>query len=67
MRAVCSPVRVVACGARFSLLFGLAHDPVSYRDLLGQDPFSDQALERQLTLIKTLVQAVIATPSPAAN
>ena len=38
-----------------------------YRDLLGQDPFSEQALERQLTLIKTLVQAVIATPSPAAN
>jgi TetR/AcrR family transcriptional regulator len=29
-----------------------------YRDFLGQDPFSEEALERQLTLIKTLVQAV---------
>jgi hypothetical protein len=36
-----------------------------YRDLLGQDPFSEEALERQLTLIKTLVQAVIATPAAA--
>ena len=36
-----------------------------YRDLLGQDPFSEEALERQLTLIKTLVQAVIATPASA--
>jgi len=30
-------VRVVDCGARFSLLFGLDRDPVSYRDLLGHD------------------------------
>jgi len=30
-------VRVVACGARFSLLFGLERDPVSYRDLLAHD------------------------------
>ena len=29
-----------------------------YRDLLGQDPFSDEALENQLTLIKTLLRAV---------
>jgi len=29
-----------------------------YRDLLGQDPFSDEALENQLTLIKTLLKAV---------
>ena len=29
-----------------------------YRDLLGQDPFSDEALDKQLTLIKTLLQAV---------
>ncbi len=29
-----------------------------YRDLLGQDPFSDEALEKQLTLIKTLLRAV---------
>ena len=29
-----------------------------YRDLLGQDPFSDAALENQLTLIKTLLRAV---------
>ena len=29
-----------------------------YRDLLGQDPFSDEALENQLNLIKTLVRAV---------
>ena len=31
-----------------------------YRDLLGQDPFSDEALENQLTLIKTLLRAVFA-------
>ncbi|MCP5189428.1 MAG: TetR/AcrR family transcriptional regulator [Pseudomonadales bacterium] len=29
-----------------------------YRDLLGQDPFSEAALENQLKLIKTLLQAV---------
>ncbi|GAB5451058.1 MAG: HTH-type transcriptional regulator RutR [Halioglobus sp.] len=29
-----------------------------YRDLLGQDPFSEEALEKQLNLIKTLLQAV---------
>ena len=29
-----------------------------YRDLLGQDPFSDEALEKQLNLIKTLLRAV---------
>ena len=29
-----------------------------YRDLLGQDPFSDEALDNQLTLIKTLLKAV---------
>jgi AcrR family transcriptional regulator len=29
-----------------------------YRDLLGQDPFSESALENQLTLIKTLLKAV---------
>jgi AcrR family transcriptional regulator len=31
-----------------------------YGDLLGQDPFSDEALEKQLTLVKTLLQAVFA-------
>jgi AcrR family transcriptional regulator len=29
-----------------------------YRDLLGQDPFSEEALEKQLKLVKTLLQAV---------
>ena len=29
-----------------------------YRDLLGQDPFSEEALENQLTLVRTLLQAV---------
>ena len=29
-----------------------------YRDLLGQDPFSETALEKQLNLIKTLLRAV---------
>jgi TetR/AcrR family transcriptional regulator len=29
-----------------------------YRDLLGQDPFSESALENQLNLIKTLLRAV---------
>ncbi len=29
-----------------------------YRDLLGQDPFSDEALENQLNLIKILLRAV---------
>ena len=29
-----------------------------YTDLLGQDPFSDEALEKQLNLIKTLLRAV---------
>ncbi len=29
-----------------------------YRDLLGQDPFSEEALENQLKLVKTLLQAV---------
>jgi len=31
-----------------------------YRDLLGQDPFSDEALESQLNLIKILLRAVFA-------
>jgi TetR/AcrR family transcriptional regulator len=30
-----------------------------YRDLLGQDPFSETALENQLTLVKTLLKAVL--------
>jgi len=30
-----------------------------YRDLLGQDPFSETALENQLTLVKTLLRAVL--------
>ncbi len=43
-------VRVLDCGARFSLLFGLDRDPVSYRDLLGHDTltatrFSGAALD----------------------
>lgn len=38
-----------------------------YRDLLGQDPFSEEALERQLTLVKTLLRAVIATPAASAQ
>ncbi len=29
-----------------------------YRDLLGQDPFSESALDNQLTLMKTLLRAV---------
>ena len=29
-----------------------------YRDLLGQDPFSEAALDKQLNLIKTLLRAV---------
>ena len=29
-----------------------------YRDLLGEDPFSDKALENQLNLVKTLLRAV---------
>ena len=29
-----------------------------YRDLLGQDPFSESALENQLNLVKTLLKAV---------
>ena len=29
-----------------------------YRDLLGQDPFSETALDNQLTLMKTLLRAV---------
>ena len=31
-----------------------------YRDFLGRDPFSEEALENQLSLIKMLVQAVFA-------
>ena len=31
-----------------------------YRDLLGQDPFSEEALDKQLALIKTLLKAVFA-------
>ena len=31
-----------------------------YRDLLGQDPFSEEALEQQLALINTLLKAVFA-------
>lgn len=34
-----------------------------YRDLLGQDPFSEEALERQLALVKTLLRAVLALPA----
>jgi AcrR family transcriptional regulator len=30
-----------------------------YRDLLGQDPFSEEALEKQLNLILTLLRAVL--------
>jgi hypothetical protein len=29
-----------------------------YRDLQGQDPFSESALDKQLNLIKTLLRAV---------
>jgi TetR/AcrR family transcriptional regulator len=29
-----------------------------YRDLLGQDPFSEEALENQLAMVRTLLQAV---------
>jgi TetR/AcrR family transcriptional regulator len=29
-----------------------------YRDVLGRDPFSEEALENQLTLVKSLLQAV---------
>lgn len=29
-----------------------------YRDLLGQDPFGEAALENQLRLVRTLLQAV---------
>lgn len=41
-----------------------------YRDLLGQDPFGEEALERQLALVKTLLRAVLALPAglaPAAS
>ncbi|AQA17979.1 hypothetical protein BST95_06730 [Halioglobus japonicus] len=31
-----------------------------YRDLLGQDPFSEAALDNQLTLVRTLLKAVFA-------
>lgn len=31
-----------------------------YRDLLGQDPFSEEALEKQLSLITSLLKAVFA-------
>ncbi|PLW67610.1 TetR/AcrR family transcriptional regulator [Pseudohalioglobus lutimaris] len=31
-----------------------------YRDLLGQDPFSEEALEQQLALVNTLLKAVFA-------
>lgn len=31
-----------------------------YRDLLGQDPFSEDALEQQLALVNTLLKAVFA-------
>lgn len=34
-----------------------------YRDLLGQDPFGEEALERQLALVKTLLRAVLALPA----
>jgi hypothetical protein len=40
-----------------------------YRDLLGQDPFSETALENQLNLIKMLLRAVFeykGDASPAA-
>jgi AcrR family transcriptional regulator len=33
-----------------------------YRDLLGQDPFGEEALERQLALVKILLRAVLALP-----
>ena len=29
-----------------------------YRDFLGQDPYGEEALQKQLSLIKTLLQAV---------
>lgn len=29
-----------------------------YRDVLGRDPFSEESLEKQLTLVKSLLQAV---------
>ena len=35
-----------------------------YRDLLGQDPFSEEALENQLNLIKTLLRAVFEYRGP---
>jgi len=38
-----------------------------YRDLLGQDPFSEEALERQLALVKTLMRAVLALPADLAR
>ncbi|HEY7776092.1 MAG TPA: TetR/AcrR family transcriptional regulator [Kineobactrum sp.] len=38
-----------------------------YRDLLGQDPFSEEALERQLTLVKTVLQAVLAHAGSASS
>ena len=31
-----------------------------YRDLLGQDPFGEEALDKQLALINTLLKAVFA-------
>jgi TetR/AcrR family transcriptional regulator len=38
-----------------------------YRDFLGQDPFSDEALDKQLKLIKTLVLAVFEYRGPEAQ
>jgi hypothetical protein len=38
-----------------------------YRDLLGQDPFSEAALENQLNLIKMLLRAVFAYTGDAAT
>jgi AcrR family transcriptional regulator len=38
-----------------------------YRDLLGQDPFSEAALENQLNLIKTLLHAVFEYRDKARN
>jgi hypothetical protein len=35
-----------------------------YRDLLGQDPFSEEALEQQLRLIRTLLHAVFEYQGP---
>ena len=35
-----------------------------YRDLLGEDPFSDAALNKQLALMQTLLRAVFSYQGP---